>query len=145
MLIKTPVQFYIDTENVPSSLWSGVFQQLSCCDAVNLYVTNSTLRQEITLATMRFLLNKLQYVNFIDCQVGCKNALDFILISDLSRNVVTAKKTYHVIVSNDHGYDGAVERLVSLGYNVSRVNEAGDMNSVLRARAEKYKEISKRK
>ena len=62
-------------------------------------------------------------MRFVPCSVGTKNALDFILVSEMAARICKdARELTHVIVSADCGYDAAVRYWRAKAIDVRRIS-----------------------
>lgn len=111
--------FYIDTENVGARAWCPYLYQLRKSDVVILVYTQNS--KTITVKNVPLINSALCRFESLFSDCGTSNALDFVLVSDLSRRTVTAKKSQFFIVSEDHGYDSVIEHLHKRLVNVNRI------------------------
>lgn len=82
--------FYIDTENISSKLWIESLSQMRKTDTVILFYTqNSNMVSIEQLAYVNKTAAKLEYIKVDN---GIKNALDFVLVSELSTRAASASK-----------------------------------------------------
>lgn len=116
--------FYIDYENRPAKVWCNYIDHLPASDEVILYFSEKA--PTIPIKWLSHILSAKCKWKTIEAEVGTCNALDFRLISDLSQRVLTAKKSEHIIISCDQGYDVIVRKLSNDGYKVMRLEAIND-------------------
>lgn len=59
-------------------------------------------------------------LEFIRCFNGTPNALDFSLVTQLGLSVAKRPKSFHIIISDDNGFDASLKMLDTIGYKVGR-------------------------
>ena len=59
-------------------------------------------------------------LEFVRCFNGTPNALDFSLVTQLGLSIAKRPKSFHIIVSDDNGFDASLKMLDVLGYKVGR-------------------------
>lgn len=100
---------YIDSENVGAYNWYSIIKYLKPSDTlVLIYTENSRHLDMVTLANNGFPKCN---VEFIRAKTGTPNALDFVLVSELTKHVISAPKSKHLIISNDQGYIPVIHHL----------------------------------
>ena len=105
-------------------------QTLLVIDGENAF--NSIVREKVsklknTQATV--VIGKRQNITGIDCEdievirvvVERKNSVDFVVVSVVADKMTTRKYSNAIILSDDTGFDSAVQYLKSAGYRVRRV------------------------
>lgn len=101
---------YVDTENLATDRWYHVIKYLTPRDTLFLPWSQNSSRLTLQLlAQLGFPKCKVQ---FIECNVGTPNAMDFILTSVVTQQVLSARKSFHIILSGDKGYDPAIAHLI---------------------------------
>lgn len=94
--------FYIDTENVNFKAWVPYLDYLKSTDTV--YVLSSRNSNTIPVEYVTLLQKTCCKFEVVQCQVGTKNAMDFVLCACLGKSVTKAPKSEHYIISRDTGY-----------------------------------------
>ena len=110
--------YLIDTENV-SNTWKPIAEKVEKGDKVYFFYTVNS--QHLNFDIMEVLSKSGARLFFEKCNIGT-NALDFQMISYLGFMLKSpkAKNTEYVIVSNDKGYDPAINFWKNKGFTVSR-------------------------
>ena len=101
--------FYIDFENVKNSGLNGI-SKLDCDDIVRIYYSEDA--DKITFGTHRRIIEspaKFEYRRMNNNLKGVKNALDVLLMNDLSSRINEEQNADFYIVSKDGDYDGYIE------------------------------------
>lgn len=101
--------FYIDFENVKDSGLNGI-AKLNSEDIVRIYYSEDA--NKMTFGTHRRIIEssaRFEYARMRKDLKGVKNALDIILMRDMSDRIVEEKSADFYIVSNDGDYDNYVE------------------------------------
>lgn len=116
---------YVDTENVSTKNWVSCLRGLSKQDVVYLVYTQNS--KQIPIWNIEQVIECEARIRVVEAKCGSPNALDFVLVSVLSSRVVKAPKSYHVILSNDKGFDAVVEYHVRNGSHVCRVTSGSEL------------------
>lgn len=101
---------YVDTENVNSSVWFPYLRYLNTTDLVVLPYTRSSNKIEMPVTSVEDCRIKCCF-DCITIDKGGHNALDFVLVTELTKHCVLAKKSVHVVISRDQGFDAAITHL----------------------------------
>lgn len=121
----------VDMENVPK-IWELILPACSEGDTVILFVSDYIG----SVKPMTFAKAGTRGVSFqfIDCDTGTSNAMDFQLVTELGRLSVLYPNDEFIIVSGDNGFRAVLRYLAERGVSVSCCNPA-DMapKEVLRA------------
>lgn len=115
--------FYIDTENVNADTWCNCLGELRRTDVVVVVYTIHS--RQIPARFIECIQRSACKFKLIEVDSGTKNALDFVLVSYLTERCISAKKSEHVIISSDRGYDAAINHLRSRFFNVRRFDFMG--------------------
>ncbi len=99
--------FYIDTENVGCKAWCRNIDILNGNDVVVLMHSLSSNLVDIKYVPL--IRNAKCKIFVVEVKTGTKNAMDFVLVSELSKRAASAKKSIHVIISNDKGYTPVID------------------------------------
>lgn len=110
--------FYIDSENISSKCWVDHLGELSGTDTV--YVFYSINSPSLPLSRAFHFYSCKARILPIKVVTGSPNAMDFMLVSYLSRKTLSASKSKHYILSNDTGYDIVIGWLMDSGISVQR-------------------------
>ena len=118
------MRFYIDFENIGSIGLVGI-ESLTENDCVRIYYSNNP---NIDMHTVENMINspaKIQFVKLPDSlkMMNLSNALDIVLLTDISRIAGTLGSNYAVVISNDKGYDSVI----------SELNQTNQTNNILRS------------
>ena len=109
--------FFVDSENVGDS-WIELFDYLNDEDMILVFYTdkspNMSYKNLITLKQSPF------FPEFIMCENGTENSLDFQLVSCLGSYTVKNPEDNLIIVSKDKGFDSVVHFWSERGYNICR-------------------------
>lgn len=109
--------YLVDSENVGNS-WVDIIHNLKGSDKIYVFYTSKSAHLEISQVHM--IKDKLDKVEFIECNNGSKNALDFQLVSLMGSMIATAQKTIYTIVSNDTGFNSLIHFWHKRGVKVER-------------------------
>ena len=128
------MRFYIDFENVGCAGLIGI-ETLTENDCVRIYYSNNPNVDMHTVENIIHSSAKIHFVKIPDSlkMMNLSNALDIILLTDISRIVATLGSNYAIVVSNDKGYDSVI----------SELNRTNKTNNVLRLGSIKSLNISK--
>ena len=118
------MRFYIDFENVGSIGLVGI-ESLTESDCVRIYYSNNPNIDMQTVENMIHSPAKTQFVKLPDSLkiMNLSNALDIVLLTDISRIAGTLGSNYAVVISNDKGYDSVI----------SELNQTNQTNNILRS------------
>lgn len=118
------MRFYIDFENIGSSGLVGI-ESLTENDCVRIYYSNNPNIDMHTVENMMHSPAKIQFVKLPDSlkMMNLSNALDIVLLTDISRIAATLGSNYAVVISNDKGYDSVI----------SELNQTNQTNNILRS------------
>lgn len=114
--------YLIDTENVHNT-WTELLDETRQTDSFILFYTVN--HQPISLDALAKICNKRRKVECVPADTGF-NALDVTLVAELGRRVELDRARTpnipraYIIVSDDKGYDPAVQHLCRQGVQVSR-------------------------
>ena len=128
------MRFYIDFENVGSAGLIGI-ESLTENDCVRIYYSNNPNVDMYTIEKMIHSPAKIHFVKLLDSlkMMNPPNALDIVILADISRIVASLGSNYAVVVSNDKGYDRVIAEL----------NRTNRTENVLRSESIKSLNISK--
>ena len=118
------MRFYIDFENIGSIGLVGI-ESLTENDCVRIYYSNNPNINMHTVENMMHSLAKIQFVKLPDSlkMMNLSNALDIVLLTDISRIAATLGSNYAVVISNDKGYDSVI----------SELNQTNQTHNILRS------------
>ncbi len=118
------MRFYIDFENIGSIGLVGI-ESLTENDCVRIYYSNNPNIDMHTVENMMHSPAKIQFVKLPDSlkMMNLSNALDIVLLTDISRIAGTLGSNYAVVISNDKGYDSVI----------SELNQTNQTNNILRS------------
>ena len=122
--------FYIDFENVKDSGLNGI-AKLNSKDIVRIYYSEDA--NKMTFGTHRRIIESpahFEYSRMRKDLKGVKNALDVILMKDMSDRIVEEKTADFFIVSNDGDFDNYIEEKRKNKINISRINEVCKANQI---------------
>ncbi len=109
--------FFVDSENVGDS-WIELFDYLNNEDIILVFYTDKSPNMSyvnlITLKQSPF------FPEFIMCENGTENSLDFQLVTYLGSYTVKNPEDNLIIVSKDKGFDSVVHFWSDRGYNICR-------------------------
>ena len=116
--------FYIDFENIGSIGLVGI-ESLTESDCVRIYYSNNP---NIDMQTVENMIHSPAKIQFVKLPASLKmmnlsNALDIVLLTDISRIAGTLGSNYAVVISNDKGYDSVI----------SELNQTNQTNNILRS------------
>lgn len=115
--------FYLDFENVKDSGLNGI-AKLSSDDVVRIYYSEDA--NKITFGTHRRIIEspaKFEYSRMPKDMKGVKNALDVILMKDMSERIIEEKNADFFIVSVDGDYDGYIAEKRKKKINIQKISE----------------------
>ena len=124
--------FYIDFENVKDSGLNGI-AKLNSEDIVRIYYSEDA--NKMTFGTHRRIIEspaRFEYARMRKDLKGVKNALDVILMRDMSDRIVEEKSADFYIVSNDGDYDNYVEEKKKNKISISKIGEVCKANQIPR-------------
>ena len=120
--------FYVDFENVKDSGLNGI-AKLEHDDVVRIYYSEDANR--ITFGTHRRIIEspaQFEYVRMRKDLKGVKNALDVILMNDLSERMIEDKNAEFFIVSDDGDFDNYIQEKQRRKISVSKIAEVCKAN-----------------
>ena len=85
-----------------------------------VYVVYSKVANTLPIPVYQEFQKRFLHPSFIQSVIDGKNALDFVIASEVGRKCVEFPDVKHIIISNDAGYDSTVMYLRKLGYDVER-------------------------
>ena len=115
--------FYIDFENVKDRGLNGI-AKLGSDDVVRIYYSEDA--NKITFGTHRRIIEspaKFEYTRMRKDLKGVKNALDVILMSDMSDRIVEEKSAEFFIVSEDGDFDNYIAEKRKRKISISKISE----------------------
>ena len=127
-------RFYlVDTENQGCAAIKKVLQVPDPSRKILLFYTNYS--QHLDFQTIRLIAEQADSMEFLECRYGIKNALDFQLISYLGFLINQFPSATFTVVSNDGGFDPAIEFWKDRHFKVSRIGIRMAVNSSYRTPA----------
>lgn len=116
------MRFYIDFENVGCGGLKGI-ENLKESDMVVIYYSNNPSLNMDTVEKLVQTKAKIEFQKLSDeiKNMNLKNALDIVILNDISRLISGQYHEWVVIVSNDGGYDATVNSYAVHGKQVKRV------------------------
>jgi len=125
--------FYIDFENVKDNGLNGI-AKLKPEDVVRVYYSEDA--NKMTFGTHRRIIEseaEFEYLRMRKDLKGVKNALDVLLMNDMSDRIVEEKKAEFYIVSEDGDFDNYIAEKRKKKINISKISEVckasqGDKN-----------------
>ena len=126
------IHYLIDTENINEKVIEHLLQEIPGNAMVHFFYTYRAIR--ISYKTIQKMMSKKDQIRFIPCSCGEPNMLDFQIVTVLGAflNTPEGRKKRFVIVTNDRGYDGAVDFWAKLGMSVIRCGETDILSSELK-------------
>ena len=119
------MRFFVDFENVGSTGLIGI-ESLTENDCVRIYYSNDPNVDMYTVVNMvhSAAKKKIQFIKLPDSlkKMNLPNALDIVLLTDISRIAASLGKAPAVVISNDKGYDPVI----------SEISSTNKTNSILR-------------
>lgn len=115
--------FYVDYENVKDSGLNGI-AKLSSDDVVRIYYSEDA--NKITFGTHRRIIEspaKFEYLRMRSDLKGVKNALDVILMKDMSERISEVKNAEFYIVSCDGDFDNYIAEKRKKKVNIYKITE----------------------
>ena len=115
--------FYVDFENVKDTGLNGI-AKLHQDDVVRIYYSEGA--DKITFGTHRRIIESpanLEYSRMHKDLKGVKNALDVILMKDISERIIEEKNADFFIVSEDGDYDKFIAEKRKRNINISKIGE----------------------
>lgn len=115
--------FYIDFENVKDNGLNGI-AKLNPEDVVRIYYSEDA--NKITFGTHRRIIEskaKFEYSRMRKDLKGVKNALDVLLMSDMSERIVEDKNAEYYIVSADGDFDNYIAEKQKRKINIRKIGE----------------------
>lgn len=109
--------FFVDSENVGDS-WIQLFDYLNNDDCILVFYTDKS--PNMSYANVVALKQSPFEPEFILCENGTDNALDFQLVTYLGSYTVKNPDDNLIIVSKDKGFDSVVHFWTERGYHVCR-------------------------
>lgn len=109
--------FFVDSENV-SDCWIQLFDYMSDDDRILVFYTDKS--PHMSYANVIALKQSSIEPEFILCENGTDNALDFQLVTYLGAYTVKNPDDNLIIVSRDKGFDSVVRFWTDRGYQVCR-------------------------
>lgn len=115
--------FYVDFENVKDSGLNGI-AKLDVKDVVRIYYSEDA--NKITFGTHRRIIEspaKFEYVRMRKDLKGVKNALDVILMNDMSDRIIEENSAEFYIVSADGDFDNYIQEKRKRKISISKISE----------------------
>ncbi len=115
--------FYVDFENVRNRGLNGI-AKLNSEDVVRIYYSEDA--DKITFGTHRRIIEspaRFEYSRMRKDLKGVKNALDVILMSDMSDRIVEVKNADYYIVSDDGDFDNYIAEKRKSKININKISE----------------------
>ena len=116
------MRYYIDFENVNCGGLKGV-ENLKGSDIVFIYYSNDPSLNMDTVIKIVQTKAKIEFQKLSDeiKNMNLKNALDIVILNDISRIINNQCNEWFIIVSNDSGYDTIINRYAANGKKIKRV------------------------
>lgn len=113
--------FFIDFENVGCGGLTGI-EQLTASDAARIYYSNNPNLNMDTVIKMMQAQAKIRFHKLSDeiKSMNLKNALDIVILYDISKLSNEQCSDWLIIISNDGGYDNAINSFNKNGKKVKR-------------------------
>ena len=128
--------YLIDFENVSNGGFNGI-ENLTEKDEIKLFYSEK--RSTISIGVHRKLEGSRAKKEYLPIKTGGKNALDFQLVTWLGYMIARNENAEYCIVSNDTGFDYAIDFWEKRG---ARVMRSADLNGVqMKHMREKLKEL----
>lgn len=122
----TTTLYLVDTENISANQLNDGLANLSQQDRLILMKTQRTTHYEKQLKTDRCVAQ----IGTFHQEVNGKNALDFVIISEATRQLMHNPHQNLCIVSNDKGFDAALVHLAeSLNLSHSQLSRRTDLST----------------
>ena len=117
------MHYYVDFENVACAGLKGI-ANLKDSDTVTIYYSNNP---NLDIETVKLLLNckaEVQFEKLADeiKSMNIKNALDVIILNDISRIIINKPKEMFAVISNDSGYDTMIQKFCQEGKKITRAS-----------------------
>ncbi|HAJ97172.1 MAG TPA: hypothetical protein DCO72_05500 [Ruminococcus sp.] len=115
--------YYVDFENVACAGLKGI-ANLKNSDIVTIYYSNNP---NMDIETVKLLLNckaKIQFEKLADeiKSMNTKNALDIVILNDISRIIADKSKEMFIVISNDTGYDTMIQKFCQDNKKIARAS-----------------------
>lgn len=116
------MKFFIDFENVGCNGLTGI-EDLLESDIVAIYYSNNPNLNMDTVMKMFQSKAKIKFYKLSDeiKNMNLKNALDIVILYDISRPSNNQCADWMMIVSNDSGYDNAINSFAENGMKLKRI------------------------
>ncbi|WP_297957356.1 PIN domain-containing protein [uncultured Ruminococcus sp.] len=139
------MRFYIDFENVGSAGLIGI-ESLSENDCVRIYYSNNPNVDMNTVKNMTLSSAKISFVKIPDSikMMNLSNALDIVLLTDISRNAGTLGNNYAYVISNDKGFDLVISE-INQTHNIKSISRCENILSAQKASISTVTEIATKK
>lgn len=137
--------FYIDFENVKDSGLNGI-AKLSANDVVRIYYSEDA--NKLSFGAHRRIIEspaKFEYRRMPRDLKGVKNALDVILMKDMSERIIEEDNAEFFIVSADGDYDGYIEEKRKRKIVIYKIREVCQATQAMNPTIQKKKKEDKNK
>lgn len=136
------MRFYIDFENVGTSGLIGM-ENLSETDCVRIYYSNNPSIDMETAILLTQSPAKIQFIKLPDSlkKLNLNNALDIVLLTDISRIAGNLGNNYAYVVSNDKGFDPVISE-INQTHNIKSISRCENILSATKATVSTVTEIT---
>lgn len=103
------MRYYVDFENVGTSGLTGI-EQLTENDCVTIYYSNNPNVNMETVINIKKFAAKIQFLKLSDSlkKMNFSNALDILILTDVSKILPLSDDNFCIIISKDKGYDNII-------------------------------------
>ncbi len=118
--------FFVDYENVNREGLTGI-AQLTDKDCVKIYYSRSA--ETLTFGLHRRILESAARFDYIKVQMPIKNAIDCLILFDVSDYTKAHPDASCFVVSHDTDFDRAIEEFVERGFKVKKLYSLSESNA----------------
>ncbi len=106
------MHYYVDFENVGTAGLAGI-EQLTENDCVRIYYSNNPNVNMETVIQIKKSVAKIQFLKLYDSlkKMNISNALDIVIVTDISNTLSELSDCFCSVISNDKGYDNVIVEL----------------------------------
>lgn len=115
-----PKVFLVDSENM-GDIWGALLEKMTFWDRLVIFYTKNSSHMACE-STIQFLKHRKKRMEWIACVEG-PNALDFQLVTELGARISRDKNSEYIIISNDKGFDAAVDYWTKRGRKIRRTKD----------------------
>ena len=140
------MRYYVDFENVGTAGLAGI-EKLAENDCVRIYYSNNPNVNMETVINIKKSVSKIQFLKLCDSlkKMNISNALDIVILTDISNTLPLSDNDFCIVISNDKGYDSVISELNAKSGNKKIFRESNISEAVKKYKSKVQTAVPKNK